>query len=199
MILDFLITLLTVFLFLFIFWLRLKDDYTQNQIFTTGFYVLLGIGIGNILAIKFMRDFWFWLGFFGGFLGLIYGVSHFRLRFFEALESYTISGLFLFLIVSFISYLEDLSSSTLIVILLVLFFISFFYFLDSRYKNFTWYKSGKVGFSGLTILGLFFLTRSLVAIRTVSVISFGKDVEVLLSGLLSFISFIILYNLSERT
>jgi hypothetical protein len=179
--------------------MRLREDYTQNQIFTTGFWVLVGIGCGNILADNFFSDWWFLAGLVGGVLGLLAGIRRFRLRFFETLEAFVISGLFLFLSVALAELISDYSLSSLSLTSGVIFFIAAFLFLDAHYKKFTWYKSGRVGFSGLTILGLFFLTRSIVAMSDLSVLSFVGDFEVVISGILSFASFMAVYNLSEKT
>lgn len=199
MILDFLITLLTSLLFLFAFWVRLKEDYTQQQIFTTGFWVLFGIGCGNILAVNFFDVWWFWTGLAGGFLGLIAGIKRFHLRFFETLEAFVISGLLMFLSIAFSSLMADYSPITLAMTLGIVFFIVLFLFLDVHYKKFIWYKSGRVGFTGMTVLGLFFLIRSIVAMGGSSVLSFAGDIDVVISGVMSFASFMAVYNLSGST
>lgn len=80
-------TAVAVILFLFNFWKKLKDDYTQNQIFTSGFYVLLGIGVGNIISVNFLPEWWFWASFSGGVLGLVIGILRFSLKIFETLDS----------------------------------------------------------------------------------------------------------------
>lgn len=199
MILDILLTLIACFLFLYIFWVRLREDYTANQIFTATFYVLLGIGFGNILADNFFPPWWFWATFFGGILGLAIGIWRFSLRIFEAMEAYIISGLALLFVVSTEDFVRKYSQSSLMLLISVLFFIVLFIFFDKHYKKFTWYKSGRVGFTGLTVLGLFFLARSVVAMTDVSMLSLGGDLEVILSGVTSFVGFITVYNLSEKS
>lgn len=199
MILDLLITLFSSLLFLFVFWTRLKEDYTQNQIFTTGLYILFGLGFGNLLADNLFRSWWFWTGFAGGFFGLTAGIKRFRLRFFETLEAFVISGLSVFLTVSFSDLMKEYSLISLLLTLGIMFFIGLFLFLDKHYKKFYWYKSGRVGFSGLTVLGLFFLVRTAVAMSGISVLSFAGESEVVISGMLAFISFISVYNLSGKS
>ena len=199
MVLDFLITLFSSLLFLFVFWMRLREDYSQNQIFTTGFYILLGIGCGNIIARNFIEAWWFWTGLAGGTLGLIFGIRHFHLRFFETVEAFVIAGLALFFSTALSELIGEYSSASLSLTLGIAIFIALFWFLDVHYKKFSWYKSGRVGFSGLTVLGLFFLTRSIVAMSDLYVLSFAGDMEVVISGVISFISFMTVYNLSEKT
>ena len=179
--------------------MRLREDYTQNQIFTTGFYVLLGIACGNILAMGFFNNWWFWLGLAGGAIGLMVGIRCFRLRFFETLEAFVIAGLSLFLVVSLSELIKEYSKSSMFLTLGVIFFIGLFIFLDLHYKKFTWYRSGRIGFSGLTVLGLFFLSRSIIAMSDLYVLSFVGESEVVMSGVLSFVNFMAVYNLSGKT
>src|SRR5689334_19176950 len=75
------------FVFLFTLWKRLKEDYFDNQIFTTGFYVFALVAIANVIASYFLKDYWFWLSLLGILLGIIAGTYRFKLRFFEVLES----------------------------------------------------------------------------------------------------------------
>jgi hypothetical protein len=197
-ILDIVQTLASSLLFLFIFWERLKEDYTQNQIFTTGFYVLFGIGCGNIIADNFWVDWWFWSGLVGGVIGLLLGIRRFRLRIFESLEAFVISCLSLFFVITSTNLIFEYSKESLFLVSGLAVFIIIFLMLDKHYKKFTWYKSGRVGFSGLTVLGLFFLTRSIVAMSGLSVLSFAGELEVVVSGVLSFASFLAVYNLSSK-
>ncbi len=199
MIINILVSIVSALLFLYVFWTRLKEDYTQNQIFTAGFYVLLGIACGSILADNSFSELWFWASFAGGVIGLALGIWRFRLRFFETLEAAVLSELILFLIVFLLSLVKKFSQITLLGTLAIIVLIGLFIFLDAHYKKFSWYKSGRVGFSGLTVLGLFFLARTLVAMLAIDVLSFVGDREVIASGVLSFVSFMAVYNLSKQT
>lgn len=199
MIITILISIISVVLFLFSFWSRLREDYTQNQIFTTGFYTLLGIACGSILADNFAPPWWFWASFTGSILGLLLGLIRFRLRIFETLEAAVLAELLLFLVVFLTHLIENFSLITLWGTFGVIVFLGFYLFLDAHYKKFSWYKSGRVGFTGLTILGLFFLTRTVVAMFAIDMLSFVGDQEVIVSGILSFLSFMAVYNLSRQT
>lgn len=198
-IIDILITLFSALFFLYIYWSRLKEDYTQNQIFTSGIYILIGIGAGRILANNFFDAWWFWAAFAGGLIGFIIGISRIHMKIIETLEAYVISVLALYLIVALSALIKTYSPETLVLFLGIALFIGLFLFLDRHYKKFTWYKSGKVGFSGLTVMGLFFLTRSVVAMSGLSVLSFAGDLEVVISGIIAFLSFMAVYNLSGKT
>ena len=105
----------------------------------------------------------------------------------------------LFFVISLSETIVDYSVASMILIIGVAFFIALFLFFNIHYRRFTWYKSGKIGFTGLTVAGLFFLTRSLVAMSDLDVLSFAKDMEVVVSGVVSFACFIAVYNLSRKS
>ena len=188
---------LGILIFLFLFWKRLKEDYISNQVFSTAFSVVLAIILFNILARIFFPAWWFWASFFGISLSLLFGVLRYRLRIFETVEASVIS-LLPWLGLTFL--IDSVSNSNLtssvgaaaISVLIVAFFL-----LDKHYKSFSWYKSGRVGFSGLTILGLFFLSRAAIAASITNVLSFSGKYEVFLSAVLAFVSFLLVFNLAR--
>lgn len=190
--------LLGTIVFLFIFWKRLKEDYSSEIVFKSSFNILLGILVGWGISFKFYPPGFLWLSFLGGVLGLAVSVLRFRVRAYETLEAFVIGVLpwtsFVFLadsvlnssLISFIGFL---------VTLLVVFFS---YYIDQHYKNFAWYKSGKIGFAGLATLALVFLIRSAIAISQTPVLSFVSfKIEAVVSGSLAFICFILIYNLGR--
>lgn len=185
------------FIFLFILWKRLKEDYFDNQIFTTGFYIFGLVGVANLVSWYFLKDYWFWLSLLGIFLGVIAGKFRFKLRYFEVLEACVVAlfaPAIMLLIYDGIRFKHAFSFFAISIIAL---FIGLYYIFSIRYRTFTWYRSGRVGFSGLAILGLFFLVRALVAIWFPHVISF-VDRDWLISGSLAFITFLALLNLSLK-
>lgn len=187
-----------VLFFLYLFWKRLKEDYIPNQIFSTGFYVLIGISLAIFLANSLFPIWWFWLALLGGFIGAWIGILRFNLKKVETLEAGILSGLSilgLFFVYDFISTQNrfSLAESAFILALVVLFFV-----LERSYKGFSWYKSGRVGFSGFSVAGIFFLARSLVALLLPSMVSFVGKNEVIFSGILAFLSFLTLFNLSRQ-
>lgn len=183
---------------LYIFWKRLKEDYINNQIFTTFFYSLFGIAFSVILSNRFFPKYWFWAGFFGLNFGLGIGVLRFKLRTYETMESAVISflmiicGIFLF---SGFSTQDKFALGYAIINILLL---TLFFIFDKHYKQFNWYKSGRVGFSGLAVLGIFFLIRTIIASGVGDMISFLGKTDIILSGVISFISFLALFNLSRK-
>lgn len=191
-------TAIAVSLFLFNFWKKLKDDYTQNQIFTTGFYILLGLGVGNIISNSFLPVWWFWMSLAGGLVGLMIGFFRFSLRIIETLDAAIGAGLNLFAIALLANWYFGKSTYALIGFAFTLLFIFFYKLLDKHYKKFTWYKSGRVGFSGLATSGTFFLLRGLIALRLPDVLSFAGRIDIVISAVLAFVSFFALLNLSRK-
>lgn len=190
---------LGIFFLLYFFWKKLKEDYASTIIFTTAVYALLGVLVGYLISLEFFSQWWFFWETLFLFVGLVVGVLRFKLRIFEILEAATVSFLPW---LSFIFLKDSISNQSLIslvafVFLLLLLFL--FFFLDKHYKRFTWYKSGKIGFSGMTTLGVFFLIRAVVGAFNLPMISFVGKLDSVLSAVISFIAFLMVYNLSRST
>ena len=185
-------------LFLFFYWKRLREDYISSQIFTSGFYILFGIIIGKLISFRFAPDLWFWFSFIGFFLSIWIGILRFKLRIFETFEAAIYAGLTGYLVIQVDLLINQKTLSILIWVIITLCLITLFLFLDKRYKRFTWYKSGKVGFSGMSVAGAFFLIRSLVALFDNDMLSLG-GYEAILSGIVAFTSFLAVYNLAKQT
>jgi hypothetical protein len=190
--------LLGALVFLFLFWKRLKYDYSSEMIFGAAFSVLAGMTIGLLLSLKIMPAGFFLFSFVGSLVGLGLSIFKLKMRFYETLEALVVSMLPW---VSFV-FLQDsvihASLNSFIAFLGTLIFVFISYYLDLHYKNFSWYKSGKIGFTGVVILGLFFTTRVVLAIFKVGVISFvGLKLEIVVSGVIALISLLLLLNLSN--
>lgn len=197
--LNLLLNALGLLLFLFLFWKRLKDDYTSNQIFSTAFVILFALVVTSILAVNFFPSLVFWINAVGVSVGLTIGVLRYKLRVYESVEAVVISLLpwigLRFLSDSITnSVLPSLIASLVILVLILLFFI-----FDKHYKRFSWYKSGRVGFAGLTVLGIFFLIRAIVAAAFGDVLSFWSVYDTLLSGVAAFIAFLTVFNLAQKS
>jgi hypothetical protein len=192
-----LINLLGALVFLFFFWRRLREDYSGTQIFTTAFYILIGVSLGFLISFNFFSLWWFWLSLVGTLLGLVLGIWRNKLRFFEVLES----SLMAFLPWLVLIFLSDsiLKSNPISLIFSVLIFglMGVFYYLDDHYKGFVWYRSGRIGFAGLTTAGLFFLIRMALATFFSFVLSFSGKSDIFLSGICAFILFLLIYHLAR--
>lgn len=195
--------------FLFVFWRRLKEDYSSSQIFESGFYIIFGVFFLGLLGLWVLPAFvhsspifstaglWFWGAFAGFVLGLTISVVKLNLRFFESFEAGSLGMLIWLALIYLTDSLKNSSLPSLIAFGVCLALICLFFFLSGRYKKFTWYRSGKIGFTGLATLGIFFFFRVLVALFFPFVLSFVGRVDALLSGAVSFILFLLLYNLAE--
>ena len=182
---------------MFLFWKRLREDYPSNFIFTTAIFVIVGVLAGFFLSAKFFPLWWFWASFLGGSLGYGVGALKYKLRFFESFEALVL-GLFPWLGGYF--FLDSIVNSSIVSLgatFLVLGLLSLFALIDKHYKNFTWYRSGRIGLAGLTTLGTFLLLRAAIASFFPHVLSFAGKLEPLVSGVLAFFVFLATFNLAR--
>jgi len=193
-----LVNAFAVLVFLFLFWKRLKEDYASQVIFTSAFYILIGLFAGIGLSKQFFPAWYFWGSLLGAAFGLGLSVARYKVRAYEVAEAGIFSLLPMLLLFFLNDSVKNSSLVSFIAFLVVLLVIFIFTFLDSRYREFTWYKSGKIGFSGLAALGILFLVRSGVAIFFTDVLSFVGKSEVFVSGALAFICFMMIFNLGRQ-
>ena len=199
MITSIILNILGFVVFLFIFWKRLKEDYLASQVFTSAIYIATATFGLYLISLRWAFGWWFWLGFLGFVLGVLLSTVRYRLRFYETFEAAVIA-FFPWLSLVFLSdAINNKSYFSLGFSLASLVFIFLFGFLNSRYKDFGWYKSGRIGFAGLTTLGIFFLTRGAIAIILPFMLSFVRDWETILSGFTAFFIFLAVFNLSRQS
>lgn len=187
-----------ILVFLFIFWKRLREDYASGIIFETAFYILLGVGVTQLISFKLIPDWFFWTSILGALIGLYLGNLRFKVRFYESLEA-SVVGLLPW--TSFV-FLKDsvakASLSSFLAFLAILLIIFIFYYVDTHFREFTWYKSGRVGFAGLSTLALIFTVRSTIALIGISVLTFSGNYEAMVSGAAALLCFVLLFNLSRK-
>jgi len=198
MIVNFLTGILGVILFLFIFWKKLKEDYSSNIIFTTAFAILIGSSLGLTISRIFFPTWFFWFAFLGSILGMFLMITKFKFRFYETIEALILSTIPLISLMFFKDSIvnSSLNSFLAFVTSLILIFLS--YWFDINYKSFSWYKSGRIGFTGISIAIIFFITRTLVAIFKVSMVSFVGQIEIVTSGLMVLVGIGLLVNLGRQ-
>jgi hypothetical protein len=173
-----------IFLFMFILWKKLKDDFAPELIFRLAFSVLVGLGIGVIISIRYFSQYFFYFCLVGGLLGVIPTIIKFRSKFYEIFEAFIIALLPWLSLIFFLDSVAHSSLSSFLEFLGMLIIIFISYWLTNHYKSFSWYRSGKIGFTGLTTLMIIFLSRFIIAIFGISMISFGNlKLETILSGL----------------
>lgn len=195
---SFSVNLFGLMVFLFIFWKKMKEDFGSNIIFRSSTYIFLGVSIFYLVSFNFYYDWFLWMSFIGGVLGLILAVISQKIKFFEALEAFVISSLpwlsLMFLTDSIIK--SSLTSFLAFAVVLILVFIS--YWLDTNYKSFSWYKSGKIGLTGLIILLAIFTIRFLVAFYEIAVLSFVGRSELWMSGFFIIVSLRLIFYLTKN-
>lgn len=149
------------------------------------------------ISRRFVFDWWFWLTLAGFLTGLFIGILKFKLKFYETFEAFFLG----FVIWLSLYFLEDaIKNSSLpsfLAFVVVMVFVGLYNYFEMHYKNFVWYSSGKVGFSGVTTAAFFFLARALVSSFYSFVLSFVPKYEVFIAGITSFIFFLLTYNLSR--
>jgi len=197
MLVNIAITLLGVLIFLFIFWKRLKEDYASEIIFQSATFIILGIFVGAFLSSRLFPVWFFWASLLGGSIGLTLAIIRFKIKFYESLEAFIIASLPWLSLVFLANSVATSSLSSFLAFLVILFMVFLSYFLDTHYKSFTWYRSGKIGFAGIATASLIFLLRAVLAIGRVSMLSFAGRFEAIISGVMAFCGFMLLYNLGK--
>ena len=190
--------ILGIFILIFLFWLRLKDDYHYEKIFNLVSFVLAGILIGFI-SLKFVPSvYWFWIYLIAIILSFTVGIIKLKIRFFESLDSLVISLLPYFGLYLLSQSIKNYSLSSFIGFWIVTVFVFLYFFVDANYRKFTWYKSGRVGFSGLLVAGLFFIARSVLSVFFVDGPTIIGQLDIYISATFSFVSFLLLFNLAKK-
>lgn len=198
MLVNILTGILGIVIFLFVFWKRLKEDYSSEIIFQVATAVLVGVGVGSTLSSLFFKDWLFWVNILGIFLAMLLMRIKYKLRFFESLEAVIMAFMPWLAIIFLKDSVMTSSVSSFLGFIAILIMIFFSYWLDVSYKSFRWYKSGRVGFAGLTISIVFFLTRTVLAILGVTMLSFVGNFEAVLSGIMALASLGLLIKLKNE-
>lgn len=196
-------------LYLFVYWRRLREDYSSSLIFESGFLYLLGVLVGvfvsqfifsKSLVNSYFFDkggLWFWGGVIGFTVSFLLGTYIRKIRFYESFEAAGVGMLYLVFLVLLILPISQNKIANFLPAAIAALTLALYYFLDKRYKSFSWYKSGRVGFSGLTAFGVFFLARAVVAVLSPHMISFVGIIDAVLSAVIAFLAFFNVYNLSQ--
>lgn len=197
MITSILVNFFGVLSFLYFFWRRLKEDYPSNEIFSTAFFMLAGILTGSFVSRLYFPEWFFWTGFLGAGLGFSVGLLRFQFRFHESLEAAGVSFLPWLGLLFLGDSTANSSVASLFGFLICIFLIGGFFVLDIHYKKLTWYRSGRVGFAGLAVTGFFFLIRAVVAAIYPHVITVPGRFDAIISSIVAFAFFLVIYNLAK--
>ncbi len=192
------INMVLALVFLFILWRRLKEDYSQGIVFSTGFLILSGVALGSLISAIFFREWWFWLSLLGIVLGGGFAIFKFKLRGFEVFDA-TVVAILPWLLVVFLSdSVEAKSIYSLGGFFVILAVYLLYHFLNTSYKKFSWYRSGRVGFSGLATVAILFLLRGLTGLFLVDMLSFVGKIDSIISGVLAFLAFLGIFHLARQ-
>jgi len=124
-------------------------------------------------------------------------IKRFKFRFFETVEASGIAMLFWSVSVFLSNFVANKTLTSALAVILPATLIAVYYLFEGKYRGFSWYKSGRAGFSGFITLGIFFFTRVVFALIEIPMISLVGRLDVLLSGVVSFLLFFGVYHLSE--
>ena len=92
MMVDVLLYILGLLIFQYIFWRRLREDYSKEIIFSSEYCILFCLLVAALASAKFFPAWWFWTDLAGIIFGLTVAVAWFHLRIFEtAMRKYTIT------------------------------------------------------------------------------------------------------------
>lgn len=184
----------------FVLWRKLKEDYKEDLIF---YLTIILVGI-LLLASKIFGTYLPDFSFLGIVVSLIfvtlYSFKKLGFKFFESIDALSMGGLWFLFFLGADWLLKTRASSpaaVLNILVISLSLLSYKFFL-SRYRRFSWYPSGKVGFPGLASLAIFFLLNSAVAFYSRPVLSFPWIVNIGTSVILSLTLSTILYLRSGR-
>lgn len=163
------------FAFSFILWKKLKEDYTNESIFSFGWILLLS-GLVGYWVGGFLSPLRFWIAVFPPVLLGTWAVKKMGFKLFELTDAVTPAFTAFLFFSSFSRLLLNSSyiwAESLTLLPSTISFLIFLFFLK-KYRSFSWYPSGKVGFPGLASLGVYFLLRSVAMYLIFMLPFFGK-------------------------
>lgn len=164
------------FLFSFILWKRLKEDYTNEQIYGWTLRILLVELIVLWIVQVWLPDVTFLILFLTTAASGYILLGKIGIKFFEFIDAFA-PAWFTFALLSWIGAsmgqgqeaffnLNNLIIRVIPEFLISILSLYLFLFFLKRYRRFSWYPSGKVGFAGLTSLLIFFFLYSFLQIYT---------------------------------
>lgn len=198
MLLSFVTIFLGIIFFLFVFWKRLKEDYSSDIIFQSATTVLIGLLLGATASKLFFPLWFFWTATLGCLIGMFLMIFKFKLRFYEVFEAFILGVMPIVSLMFFKNSIVASSLNSFLAFVASLILIFFAFYIDLNYKSFTWYKSGKIGFSGMLVAAMFFLIRTIIAFFGINMISCVGKIEIVISGILTLVFVGLLINLGRE-
>jgi len=183
---------------LFILWKKLRDDYIASQIFSLGFGIYFSLVAGFLLFhfFKFSYSEWFIVA--APVVVVLYLSNRGRMRLNELVNALApllyVSNIYYYLMLVILRN----NYFGLIGVFLSVFFLVIYFLLEKNYKKLQWYKSGKIGFSGLFVLSVYFFMNSALAILIPDMVFFSGKINAIISMLLGLIFAFALTRLSKK-
>lgn len=206
-ILAFLVNFLSFFVFAFVLWRRLREDYPNNKIF------LLTLGlVGSMVVGNWVFGRWpyfsFWASLLLGVSIGAYLVKKLDMRLFEVVDAVA-PAWFWFLMLGgpaspsqsgLTGFLSTRAPGALVEPAMAGVALLGFTLFNARYRTFSWYPSGKIGFAGLAALALYFLSRFIFGVYIALTSSLIAGVFSVIIGLVLFLggSFVIYFRGREQ-
>lgn len=193
---------------LFIVWKKLREDYPEADIFSVSMLIVGGTGAGYLLSLFLFGVLQFWVCLMGGLAALAFAAKKFSMRAFEVFEAF-VPAVFVFLLI--LAVTQKIVRQPLWISGAWPFGLNFiepglslgalfiFIILNTRYRRFLWYPSGRIGFASLVTVILYFWTRSAVALFYPAVLLWStKQIDVLAGIVLGASALVVLYIRSGR-
>ena len=197
-----------ILVFCFIFWRRLKEDYSSEILFSSSlhavFYILSFSGIAYYVfvypepyianSIFNPHEMWFWGGVIGYLVGIFRAIRKFSLRRNEAIEASSMALLpwYGMILVSWSLIPLDMFGFLTGVFVLVLFVFSVW--LDANRKRVSLLDINKPPFVAYLIFGLLFLARTVVGAVLPDMLSFVGPVDLIFSAVVAFLLLFSVYG-----
>lgn len=196
------------YVYLFILWRNLKEDYPSAQIFSIGIQTIVSVILGALLAqflspslhFRFLvaRELWFWGAVGGYFLSFSILVSRAKMRYWEVFQ-YGFLGILSAFFVLLLTLIPTSGVSALYPLVLIVISLGVFAVIQKNYRKFAWYRSGKVGLAGIVAAAVFFMGRAVIAASGLTMLSLAGPIDVLVSALIAFLLFFNAYNISQTS
>lgn len=193
------IVCMSLVLYAFFFWRRLKEDYVSKPVFNAMFLTLIAtIVLSQIARLTEQQNMWFWGGYLGFFLSVVFFSRNYKFKIFELYEAAGRSMIFLIIAIGLADYLSHQHAESLAVVAFCTALFGLFIAIDANYRKFTWYRSGRVGVAGLITFGVFFAARAIVAASGFDILSILGRIDFIFSGIVAFMHFFFVYHLSQK-
>lgn len=131
-------------------------------------------------------------------IGLLISSLRYKMKFFEIYNSMFMGFLLVFSILCLRNSVVNSDLNSFLEFVFIIILIGLGHFLDLKYRNFGWYKSGRVGLSAVLISLLFFLSRGITSIFLPSLYSLTVGFEVYFCFLTTLIFILLTYNLTYK-